>query len=76
MRDMMPYTLHTTFMGKPTEEDCFLQMDRLPLNGIPEIGMKLRGEFGFMEITEVFSPPSLTKGVFAAKSISWAEANR
>lgn len=76
MREMMPYTYQTTFLKKPIEEDCFLPMDRLPFDQKPTVGMKLRGEFGFMEITKVFHPPSTTYGAFIAKSISWEEANR
>jgi len=67
------YTYQSELMGVPSEEECFITKDSFHPYGEVEEGIKLRGEFGFMQITKVFNEPHIKYGKFIAKSISYEE---
>ena len=73
--DRYRYTYQYDWMSCPSEEDCTIRKDLFHPYGDVKEGLKLRGEFGFMEIVKVFEEPSLRFGKFIAKSIPYSEMN-
>ena len=73
--EQFKYTYQYNWMGKPSEEECFINKDAFHPYGEVRVGTKIRGEFGFMEITKVFDKPHLKHGKFIAKSITYEEMN-
>lgn len=69
------YTYQYELMGQPSEEDCYIKKDVFWPYGEVKVGQKTRGEFGFIEIIQVFDEPSVKYGKFIAKAITWEEAN-
>ena len=69
------YTLKTEFMGKPQEEECFINKDEFYPYGEVKEGSKLRGEFGFMKIVKVYDESHVQYGKFIAESIPYEEMN-
>lgn len=70
------YTLQYNLIGVPSEEECYISKDEFYPYGEVKVGQKLRGEFGFMEITKVFDDPHFKYGKFIAKAISYDEMNK
>lgn len=73
--DKYKYTYQYNWMGEPSEEECFINKDIFYPYGEVKVGLKTRGEFGFMEITKVFDEPNARYGKFIAKAITYDEMN-
>lgn len=66
MSEKYRYTLRYKLRGGYLEEDCEIRKDTFFPYGEVKAGQQIRGQYGFMEIIQVFYEPNIKYGKFIA----------